>query len=314
MTNTSINKKVVAWMIEEVMRQFYNQLVVIIEVIIRLKSYKRKRGCESQPYSYIAQIPDQVKHLNRLTNVSDVDCILNLRMDRNTFGRKQLGSLDDGRYVSLEEQVAMFLSILAHHKKNRIVYFDFWRSGQTISHYVHIVLKTILKIHVLLLVKPQPVPEEWNYYLVDCGYANSEGFLAPYKGVCYHLKEWGPINARPQNAEELFNLRHAKARNVIERAFGILKMRWAALRSTTYYPIKVQVRLIMACVLLKNFIRSNMAIDPIEQQYDLLLQDLENTNDEQEYFVDTIGSSQWWNADRDALAQTMWQQYLHAMN
>ncbi|XP_057780498.1 uncharacterized protein LOC130999044 isoform X2 [Salvia miltiorrhiza] len=153
-----------------------------------------------------------------------------------------------------------------------------------------------------------------NYYLVDCGYANSEGFLAPYKGVRYHLKEWGPTNSRPQNAEELFNLQHAKAQNVIERAFGIIKMRWAALRSTTYYPIKVQVRLIMACVLLENFIRSNMAVDPIEQQYDLLLQDLENTNDEQEDFVDTIESSQWWNADRDVLAQTMWQQYLHAMN
>ena len=27
------------------------------------------------------------------------------------------------------------------------------------------------------------------YYLCDNGYANSEGFLTPYKGVCYHLKE-----------------------------------------------------------------------------------------------------------------------------
>ncbi|XP_057768669.1 uncharacterized protein LOC130988742 [Salvia miltiorrhiza] len=153
-----------------------------------------------------------------------------------------------------------------------------------------------------------------NYYLVDCGYANSEDFLAPYKEVRYHLKEWGPTNARPQNTEELFNLRHDKAQNVIELAFGILKMRWAALRSSTYYPIKIQIRLMMACVLLDNFIRSNMAIDPVEQQYDLLLQELEITNDEPKDFVDTINSSQAWNAEMDALAQTMWQQYCDAMN
>ncbi|KAL0291703.1 UNVERIFIED_CONTAM: hypothetical protein Scaly_2625100 [Sesamum calycinum] len=29
-----------------------------------------------------------------------------------------------------------------------------------------------------------------NYYLVDSGYNNGEGFLSPYGGVRYHLKEW----------------------------------------------------------------------------------------------------------------------------
>ncbi|KAL0456060.1 UNVERIFIED_CONTAM: hypothetical protein Slati_0945200 [Sesamum latifolium] len=28
-----------------------------------------------------------------------------------------------------------------------------------------------------------------NYYLVDSGYSNGEGFLSPYRGVRYHLKE-----------------------------------------------------------------------------------------------------------------------------
>jgi hypothetical protein len=31
---------------------------------------------------------------------------------------------------------------------------------------------------------------------------------------------------RPVNKEELFNLRHAQARNVIERIFEVLKKRW----------------------------------------------------------------------------------------
>jgi hypothetical protein len=31
---------------------------------------------------------------------------------------------------------------------------------------------------------------EGKYYLVDAGYALSRFFLAPYRGVRYHLKEW----------------------------------------------------------------------------------------------------------------------------
>ncbi|XVF72150.1 hypothetical protein PTKIN_Ptkin12aG0097100 [Pterospermum kingtungense] len=29
------------------------------------------------------------------------------------------------------------------------------------------------------------------YYLVVAGYTNGEGFLAPYRGQCHHLHEWG---------------------------------------------------------------------------------------------------------------------------
>ena len=107
-----------------------------------------------------------------------------------------------------------------------------------------------------------------NYYLCDNGYANSEGFLTPYKGFRYHFKEWGPATERPQNAAESFNMRHTRARNVIERAFAVLKMRWGILRSASFYPIKVQIRMIMACFLLHNYIRSVMSVDPIEALID----------------------------------------------
>ncbi|XP_057809810.1 uncharacterized protein LOC131024320 [Salvia miltiorrhiza] len=267
-------------MVEEIMNHLLLQLTVVIEHIESGKSRKRRRCLSKEPYTFLARIPDQVKHMDRLVNISDVDCIANLRMDRNTFGRlcillRQLGGLKDGRYVTVEEQVAMFLSVLAHHKKNRVVRFDFWRSGYTISRYIHVVLKAVLSLHILLFVKPQPVTDEcadprwkwfkgclgaldstyidvmvsngdkpryrtrkghistntlgvcdrnlkfvyvlpgWegsaadsrvlrdalsrpnglrvpkgNFYLCDNGYANCEGFLAPFKGVRYHLKEW----------------------------------------------------------------------------------------------------------------------------
>ena len=77
------------------------------------------------------------------------------------------------------------------------------------------------------------------YYLVDAGYTNGEGFLAPYRGTRYHLSEWRE-GCAPINYEEYFNMKHASARNVIERCFGLLKMRWAILRSPSYYLIKTQ--------------------------------------------------------------------------
>uniref|UniRef100_A0A3Q7I2A1 DDE Tnp4 domain-containing protein n=1 Tax=Solanum lycopersicum TaxID=4081 RepID=A0A3Q7I2A1_SOLLC len=70
-----------------------------------------------------------------------------------------------------------------------------------------------------------------NYYLCDGGYTNGKGFLSPYRGYRYWLKDWRRDNPSPRCKEDLFNMRHARARNVIERAFGLLKGHWGILRS-----------------------------------------------------------------------------------
>ena len=69
-----------------------------------------------------------------------------------------------------------------------------------------------------------------KFFLVDAGYANTTQFLAPYRGTRYHLQEQGRANQKPRDYKELFNLRHAQLRNHIERAIGILKMRFPILR------------------------------------------------------------------------------------
>ncbi|KAL8503560.1 hypothetical protein ACS0TY_022337 [Phlomoides rotata] len=48
------------------------------------------------------------------------------------------------------------LTILAHHKKNRVVKFNHQRSGQMISHYMHVVLLAVLKMHIVLFVRSCP--------------------------------------------------------------------------------------------------------------------------------------------------------------
>ncbi|KAK7302032.1 hypothetical protein RJT34_12911 [Clitoria ternatea] len=62
------------------------------------------------------------------------------------------------------------------------------------------------------------------YYLCDARYMNGEGFLAPYRGQRYHLKEWRH-GLQPTTPQEYFNMKHSSARNVIERCFGLLKGR-----------------------------------------------------------------------------------------
>lgn len=58
-------------------------------------------------------------------------------MDRNIFGRmRNVGGLFRGKFVSTEEQVAIFLSILAHHKKigwSNISFVDLAKLFHTMS-------------------------------------------------------------------------------------------------------------------------------------------------------------------------------------
>ncbi|KAK9698292.1 hypothetical protein RND81_08G094100 [Saponaria officinalis] len=79
---------------------------------------------------------------------------------------------------------------------------------------------------------------------------NGDGFLAPYRGHLYHLKEWNSGPHRPQTAEEYFNLRHAQARNVIERYFGLLKGIWRILRGSSWFSLQTQGRIVLAVNLL----------------------------------------------------------------
>ncbi|KAL0010653.1 hypothetical protein SO802_005761 [Lithocarpus litseifolius] len=139
------------------------------------------------------------------------------------------------------------------------------------------------------------------YYLVDAGYTNGEGFLAPYRGQRYHLNDWRD-GQQPRTPEEFFNMKHSSARNVIERCFGLLKIRWAILRSPSFFPIKTQNRIIMACCLLHNFIRRMMPVDPVEEELDNDEQLAEGINGDP---ITHIETSNEWSAWRTNLANEM---------
>jgi hypothetical protein len=56
--------------------------------------------------------------------------------------------------MSVEELVAMFLHILAHHVKNRMIKRQFVRSGETINRNFINVLLAVLRCHKELLKQP----------------------------------------------------------------------------------------------------------------------------------------------------------------
>ena len=116
-----------------------------------------------------------------------------------------------------------------------------------------------------------------KYLLADAGFGISMTSMVPYRGVRYHLREWrqarlryvctitghafpGPISllffhSSPQNPRELFNLRHAALRNIIERIFGVMKHRWRLLQFPAEYNMDIQACIPTALCALHNFMR-----------------------------------------------------------
>ncbi|XP_037404921.1 uncharacterized protein LOC119267603 isoform X1 [Triticum dicoccoides] len=96
------------------------------------------------------------------------------------------------------------------------------------------------------------VPQGKNF-LVDAGYGVKPGFLPPFRGVRYHLNEWG--NSPVQNDKELFNLRHSSLRTTVERAFGSLKRRFKILDDATpFFLYPTQVDIVVACCIIQNWV------------------------------------------------------------
>lgn len=136
--------------------------------------------------------------------------------------------------------------------------------------------------------------------MVDSGYPNRIGYLAPFKGSTYHIPEFRLRNGRPpQGKYEMFNYLHSSLRNVIERSFGVLKQKWRILKEMPSFPTRTQKHIIMACMALHNFIRDSRLedkdFDRCDTDEDYLLHETmaqaqghENLEEENEDTMNTI--------------------------
>jgi hypothetical protein len=75
----------------------------------------------------------------------------------------------------------------------------------------------------------------------------------------------------PNSVKDVFNLQLSRARQVIERAFGMMIARWRILAGTLAYSIKRNVKVVKACVLLHNLaLRSRKSSQFIVTRSDVL--------------------------------------------
>lgn len=119
----------------------------------------------------------------------------------------------------------------------------------------------------------------------------------------------------PVNKEELFNLHHACARNVIERIFGVLKKRFQILVILPDYEMGLQACIPPALAAIHNFIQHH---DPakIDEYHEFRQRMMESEPGEWAHVEGVLATEipgmaerNQANMRRDQMASAMWAQY-----
>ncbi|KAA0055440.1 retrotransposon protein [Cucumis melo var. makuwa] len=281
----------------------------------------------------ITYTPSDTRHRIRqfayfcMIHESDLVCRQSTRMDRRTFAilchfLQTVSGISSTEIDDIEEMVEMFLHVLAHDVKNRVIQREFvwselpWHVRRDVHKgersrnrsATFRTRKEKIATNVLGVCDTKGdfvyVLAGWEGPVVDSrilrdALSRENGLQVP-KGQRYHLQEWRGGGNAPTNAKEYFNMKHSSARNVIERAFGVLKGRWVILRGKSYYPLQVQCRTILACCLLHNLINRKMTycddVDEGDSTYTTTV-----ASEDIQYIETKNEWSQW----RDELAESM---------
>ena len=147
-------------------------VVLHIVVVLLLMMFKKHR--DRPRLKHFSSNVDRYPILHRLVYESDTMSISQIRMSRSCFTKlchmlEIFGGLKPSRNMNIDEQVAIFLHILAHNVKNRVVISRFRRSGETISRHFGRVCNATIRLHTRLLKKPEPVPDNstnqrWKWF------------------------------------------------------------------------------------------------------------------------------------------------------
>ena len=97
-------------------------------------------------------------YLNKVYS-SDVECVNQLRMRRAPFFElcnllRARHLLQDSIHSSVEEQVAMFLHVVGHNQRFRVIHQSFVRSVETVSRYFKEVLFAIDELRDDMIMMP----------------------------------------------------------------------------------------------------------------------------------------------------------------
>ncbi|XP_057971689.1 uncharacterized protein LOC131160255 isoform X2 [Malania oleifera] len=376
-----------------------------MELVAAAAGYYYYNSVTRQPCRSLS--PKGSGFMTEVLNGSDDVCREMFRMDKHVFYKlcdalRQRGMLRDTAGVMIEEQLAIFLNIVGHNERNRVIQERFQHSGETISRHFNNVLKAIKSLsREFLELPPLTTPPEilgnnrfypyfkdcigvidgmhipahvpakdqsrfrnrkgylsqnvlaactfdlqfifiypgWEgsaadsrvlnavlhdpdqnfppilegrYYLVDSGYSNVEGFIAPFQGVRYHLHDYRGANQLPRNARELFNHRHSFLRNAILRSFDVLKMRFPILKLAPQYAFHIQRDIVIAACVLHNFIRREDRNDWLFSGVEgKTLEEFPDLDDQADMQLCSPIQEQIASSLRDSIATAMWNDFIN---
>jgi hypothetical protein len=166
----------------DMMRRQAAALTVVMVSFVTTRLKRKMPDSETQPDPLAPIIREQNEQhrqrtLSLIYHSTDVECISMLRMSRapffalcSTFRVRQL--VTDREGVSVEEQVAMFLHVVGHNQRVRVVHHPFRRSIQTVHKHFHQVLYTVGELRDEIIKAPSSGTNpkilgshRWNPYL-----------------------------------------------------------------------------------------------------------------------------------------------------
>lgn len=117
-----------------------------LELVAAAAGYHYYNSITKQPSC--GSTPKGSGFLSELLSADNDLCREMLRMDKHVFHKlcnilRERGMLRDTSGVMIEEQLAIFLNIVGHNERNRVIQERYQHSGETISRHFNNVLKAI---------------------------------------------------------------------------------------------------------------------------------------------------------------------------
>ena len=138
--------------------------VVCVGVALLRKLRRRRRQLPRAPY--VNHAAEREEYINSVLHGTEINCVNQLRMKPMAFHRL-CHILTEGEHVrptihmSVTEQVFIFLHIISHNVRFRVMGSRIYRSTETVHRYFKVILRGVLKLYrALIRLRSEDTPQE----------------------------------------------------------------------------------------------------------------------------------------------------------
>lgn len=146
------------------------------------------------------------KHIFRhLFYRSEANCYVQLRFTKQAFHKfvkilREKGGLSDTTHVTVEESLPMFLHVIAHNLKFRVIKVIYIRSTETISRHFSMLLNGILRLADDYIKVPDSTTDvgtedKWRWFKVSNISSNLVGYVEKLGRTILLACKWSLFNA-----------------------------------------------------------------------------------------------------------------------